>query len=122
MATAKEHLFFYFLGNSESCHLIFTRSVMSFGVSCLIILANEEEKQKELIIGNSLQLIVGPLLSVAHVCSVIEEMKAAPVNTLNPQRTAMVVADFLKVSYEFSLSLSAPPPPLSLLVHCLIGI
>ncbi|GFZ17706.1 root UVB sensitive protein [Actinidia rufa] len=26
----------------------------------------------------------------------VEEMRAAPVNTLNPQRTAMIVADFLK--------------------------
>lgn len=42
------------------------------------------------------KLIVGPLLSVVHVYSVIEEMRAAPVNTLNPQRTAMIVADFLK--------------------------
>lgn len=42
-------------------------------------------------------MIVGPLLSVIHVYSVIEEMRAAPVNTLNPQRTAMIVADFVKV-------------------------
>ncbi|XP_024031489.1 protein root UVB sensitive 2, chloroplastic isoform X2 [Morus notabilis] len=42
------------------------------------------------------KLIAGPLLSVLHVYSVVEEMRAAPVNTLNPQRTAMVVADFLK--------------------------
>ena len=46
-----------------------------------------------------MQLIVGPILSVIHVCCVIEEMRAAPVNTLNPQRTAMIVADFLKVWY-----------------------
>lgn len=44
-----------------------------------------------------LQLVVGPLLSVVHVYCVVEEMRAAPVNTLNPQRTAMVVADYLKV-------------------------
>ncbi|XVF71997.1 hypothetical protein PTKIN_Ptkin12aG0085700 [Pterospermum kingtungense] len=42
------------------------------------------------------KLVVGPLLSVVHVYSVVEEMRAAPVNTLNPQRTAMIVADFLK--------------------------
>ncbi|KAF2286818.1 hypothetical protein GH714_030627 [Hevea brasiliensis] len=42
------------------------------------------------------KMIVGPLLSIVHVYSVIEEMRAAPVNTLNPQRTAMVVADFVK--------------------------
>ncbi|KAK7823926.1 protein root uvb sensitive 2 [Quercus suber] len=43
------------------------------------------------------KLVVGPVLSVLHVYSVVEEMRAAPVNTLNPQRTAMIVADFLKV-------------------------
>nr|DAD36774.1 TPA_asm: hypothetical protein HUJ06_007415 [Nelumbo nucifera] len=42
------------------------------------------------------KLLVGPLLSVLHIYSVAEEIRAAPVNTLNPQRTAMVVADFLK--------------------------
>lgn len=42
------------------------------------------------------KLIVGPLLSIVHVYSVVEEMRAAPVNTLNPQRTAMIVADFVK--------------------------
>ncbi|KAK6259963.1 hypothetical protein SCA6_014437 [Theobroma cacao] len=42
------------------------------------------------------KLVVGPLLSIIHVYSVVEEMRAAPVNTLNPQRTAMIVADFLK--------------------------
>ncbi|KAK9039232.1 hypothetical protein V6N11_024065 [Hibiscus sabdariffa] len=42
------------------------------------------------------KMIAGPLLSIVHVFSVVEEMRAAPVNTLNPQRTAMVVADFLK--------------------------
>lgn len=45
---------------------------------------------------NSLQMVVGPLLSMVHVYSVIEEMRATPVNTLNPQRTALIVADFLK--------------------------
>uniref|UniRef100_A0A3Q7HCE5 Uncharacterized protein n=1 Tax=Solanum lycopersicum TaxID=4081 RepID=A0A3Q7HCE5_SOLLC len=43
-----------------------------------------------------LQLVVAPLLSVIHIYSVCEEMRAAPVNTLNPQRTAMIVADFVK--------------------------
>ncbi|XP_015868094.2 protein root UVB sensitive 2, chloroplastic isoform X1 [Ziziphus jujuba] len=42
------------------------------------------------------KLIVGPFLSVIHVYSVVEEMRATPINTLNPQRTAMIVADFLK--------------------------
>lgn len=42
------------------------------------------------------KLIVAPLLSAIHIYSVAEEMRAAPVNTLNPQRTAMLVADFLK--------------------------
>ncbi|GLU03634.1 hypothetical protein SLE2022_208230 [Rubroshorea leprosula] len=42
------------------------------------------------------KLVAGSLLSGIHVYSVIEEMRAAPVNTLNPQRTAMIVADFLK--------------------------
>ncbi|KAH7838014.1 hypothetical protein Vadar_021013 [Vaccinium darrowii] len=42
------------------------------------------------------KMVVGPLLSIVHVYSVVEEMRAAPVNTLNPQRTAMVVADYLK--------------------------
>ncbi|KAL5701927.1 Protein root UVB sensitive 2 [Ranunculus cassubicifolius] len=42
------------------------------------------------------KLIAGPLLSIIHVYSVSEEMRAAPINTLNPQRTAMIVADFVK--------------------------
>jgi hypothetical protein len=46
-----------------------------------------------------LQFVAGPLLSIVHVCCVIEEMRATPVNTLNPQRTAMVVADFVKVCF-----------------------
>ncbi|KAL5998674.1 Protein root UVB sensitive 2, chloroplastic [Asimina triloba] len=41
-------------------------------------------------------LIAAPLLSAIHIYSVSQEMRAAPVNTLNPQRTAMIVADFLK--------------------------
>lgn len=47
-----------------------------------------------------LQLVVAPLLSVIHIYSVCEEMRAAPVNTLNPQRTAMIVADFVKVHIQ----------------------
>lgn len=46
---------------------------------------------------NTLQLVVAPLLSIIHVYSVCEEMRATPVNTLNPQRTAMIVAEFVKV-------------------------
>ncbi|XP_009614311.1 protein root UVB sensitive 2, chloroplastic isoform X4 [Nicotiana tomentosiformis] len=45
---------------------------------------------------NTLQLVVAPLLSIIHVYSVCEEMRATPVNTLNPQRTAMIVAEFVK--------------------------
>lgn len=42
------------------------------------------------------KLIAAPLLAVVHIYSVAEEMRAVPVNTLNPQRTAMIVADFVK--------------------------
>ncbi|PUZ48022.1 hypothetical protein GQ55_7G212400 [Panicum hallii var. hallii] len=42
------------------------------------------------------KLIVGPLLSAVHIYGVVQEMRATPVNTLNPQRTAMIVADFVK--------------------------
>ncbi|EPS59648.1 hypothetical protein M569_15155 [Genlisea aurea] len=42
------------------------------------------------------KLVVGPLLSILHIYFVREEMRATPVNTLNPQRTAMIVAEFLK--------------------------
>ncbi|XP_068663659.1 protein root UVB sensitive 2, chloroplastic [Aristolochia californica] len=42
------------------------------------------------------KVIVAPLLSAIHIYSVIEEMRAAPVDTLNPQRTAMIVANYLK--------------------------
>ncbi|GMH02343.1 hypothetical protein Nepgr_004182 [Nepenthes gracilis] len=42
------------------------------------------------------KMIAGPLLSVIHIYGVVEEMRAVPVNTLNPQRTALIVADFLK--------------------------
>ncbi|KAL2934731.1 Protein root UVB sensitive 2 chloroplastic [Bienertia sinuspersici] len=43
------------------------------------------------------KIIASPLLSVLHVYSVVEQMKAVPVNTLNPQRTAILVADFVKM-------------------------
>ncbi|KAL8549769.1 hypothetical protein ACS0TY_008563 [Phlomoides rotata] len=42
------------------------------------------------------KLVVGPLLSLVHIYCVREEMRATPINTLNPQRTAMIVAEFLK--------------------------
>ncbi|VAH49867.1 unnamed protein product [Triticum turgidum subsp. durum] len=42
------------------------------------------------------KLIIGPLLSAVHIWGVMQEMRATPINTLNPQRTAMVVADFIK--------------------------
>ncbi|KAI5426474.1 protein root UVB sensitive 2, chloroplastic [Lathyrus oleraceus] len=42
------------------------------------------------------KLVICPLLSAIHIYSVSEEMKATPINTLNPQRTAMIVTDFLK--------------------------
>jgi len=42
------------------------------------------------------KLIAGPLLSAIHIYGVVQEMRATPVNTLNPQRTAMIVADFVK--------------------------
>ncbi|KAK6164461.1 hypothetical protein DH2020_001325 [Rehmannia glutinosa] len=41
-------------------------------------------------------LVVGPLLSLVHIYCVREEMRATPVNTLNPQRTALIVAEYLK--------------------------
>ncbi|CAA6655275.1 unnamed protein product [Spirodela intermedia] len=43
------------------------------------------------------KMIVGPVLSAVHLYGVTQEMRATPVNTLNPQRTAMIVADFLKI-------------------------
>ncbi|KAK6141638.1 hypothetical protein DH2020_024611 [Rehmannia glutinosa] len=42
------------------------------------------------------KLVVGPLLSLVHIYCVREEMRATPVNTLNPQRTALIVAEYLK--------------------------
>lgn len=54
-----------------------------------------------LIMYDILQFLVAPLLSILHIYSVCEQMRSVPVNTLNPQRTAMIIADFVKV---FSLS------------------
>ncbi|CAA0823965.1 Protein root UVB sensitive 2- chloroplastic [Striga hermonthica] len=42
------------------------------------------------------KLVAGPLLSLVHIYCVREEMRATPVNTLNPQRTALIVAEFFK--------------------------
>ncbi|XP_010522154.1 PREDICTED: protein root UVB sensitive 2, chloroplastic [Tarenaya hassleriana] len=42
------------------------------------------------------KLVVGTILSVVHVFSVTEQMRVVPINTLNPQRTALIVANFLK--------------------------
>ncbi|XP_056161106.1 protein root UVB sensitive 2, chloroplastic-like isoform X2 [Syzygium oleosum] len=47
-------------------------------------------------------LLAGPLLSAIHIYSVTEEMRATPVNTLNPQRTALIVANFLKTGKVLS--------------------
>ncbi|PIN01205.1 hypothetical protein CDL12_26289 [Handroanthus impetiginosus] len=44
------------------------------------------------------KMVVAPLLSLFHIYCVKEEMRATPVNTLNPQRTAMIVAEFVKSS------------------------
>ncbi|MFS7902548.1 putative Root UVB sensitive family [Helianthus anomalus] len=42
------------------------------------------------------KIVVGSFLSAVHVYSTYEEMRSAPINTLNPQRTAMIIEDFLK--------------------------
>ncbi|CAE6023053.1 unnamed protein product [Arabidopsis arenosa] len=42
------------------------------------------------------KLVVGSILSVVHVYSVVEQMRGVPINTLNPQRTALIVGNFLK--------------------------
>ncbi|VFQ68250.1 unnamed protein product [Cuscuta campestris] len=42
------------------------------------------------------KMVVGPLLAAIHIHCVTEEMKATPVNTLNPQRTALIVKNFVK--------------------------
>ncbi|KAK3026169.1 hypothetical protein RJ639_040556 [Escallonia herrerae] len=46
------------------------------------------------------KLVVGPLLSIIHIYGVCEEMRATPINTLNQQRTALIVADYLKVGKQ----------------------
>ncbi|RDX69830.1 Protein root UVB sensitive 2, chloroplastic, partial [Mucuna pruriens] len=43
------------------------------------------------------KLVMGPLLAIIHIYSVSEEMRTILINTLNPGRTAMIVADFLEV-------------------------
>nr|KAJ0224705.1 hypothetical protein LSAT_V11C100032510 [Lactuca sativa] len=47
---------------------------------------------------NVLGLGTSCLQQFVHLCkeSVSEEMRAAPVNTLNPQRSAMIIEDFIK--------------------------
>lgn len=50
------------------------------------------------------KLVVGSILSVVHVYSVVEQMRGVPINTLNPQRTALIVANFLKTG-------KVPSPP-----------
>ncbi|KAL4588068.1 hypothetical protein LXL04_000946 [Taraxacum kok-saghyz] len=42
------------------------------------------------------KMVVGSFLSFIHVYSTYEEMRSAPINTLNPQRTAMIIEDFIK--------------------------
>lgn len=42
------------------------------------------------------KLVVAPLLSAVHLFSISQEMRAAPLNTLNAQRTASLVAEFVK--------------------------
>lgn len=42
------------------------------------------------------KLLITPVLSAVHLYSVTQEMRAAPVNTLNSQRTGFLVADFIK--------------------------
>ncbi|KAL6516170.1 hypothetical protein OROGR_019475 [Orobanche gracilis] len=46
------------------------------------------------------RLVVGPLLSLVRIYCVREEMQATPINTLNPQRTALIVAEFLKINFN----------------------
>ncbi|XP_076935086.1 protein root UVB sensitive 2, chloroplastic-like [Bidens hawaiensis] len=42
------------------------------------------------------KMVVGSFLSAIHIYSTYEEMRSAPINTLNPQRTAMIIEGFLK--------------------------
>lgn len=58
-----------------------------------------------------------------HVYSVVEEMKAVPVNTLNPQRTAIVVADFVKVGITVAhFHCSYTVSPCYLLIHSILNL
>ncbi|CAA7050245.1 unnamed protein product [Microthlaspi erraticum] len=50
------------------------------------------------------KLVVGSILSAVHVFTVVEQMRGVPINTLNPQRTALIVANFLKTG-------KVPSPP-----------
>lgn len=50
------------------------------------------------------KLVVGSILSAVHVYCVVEQMRVVPINTLNPQRTALIVANFLKTG-------KVPRPP-----------
>lgn len=42
------------------------------------------------------KLVVAPLLSAVHLFSISQEMRAAPLNTLNAQRTASLIAEFVE--------------------------
>lgn len=42
------------------------------------------------------KMIAGPVMSLFHIYCVYEEMRSVPVNTLNPQRTALISADYVK--------------------------
>ncbi|KAJ4903340.1 hypothetical protein Rs2_17291 [Raphanus sativus] len=50
------------------------------------------------------KLVIGSILSAVHVYCVVEQMRVVPINTLNPQRTALIVANFLKTG-------KVPRPP-----------
>lgn len=56
------------------------------------------------------QLIWAPILSAIHLYAVQQEMRAAPINTLNSQRTAMLVADFVKVSTSSAMEVEDSGP------------
>ncbi|CAI5462662.1 unnamed protein product [Closterium sp. Yama58-4] len=53
---------------------------------------------------SSLQLAAVPVLAAVHLWSVTEEMRAVPINTLNAQRTNVLINHFLSVS-RFSVHL-----------------
>lgn len=56
-----------------------------------------EHINENFVCGFMWQLVLAPILSAIHLYSVVQEMRAAPINTLNSQRTAMLVADYVKV-------------------------